>query len=93
MVNNKRQKAAAIRYDPENHNAPIVVASGVGQQAERILALAKEHNIPLQQDTTLIEALIKLDIGQEIPAELYKVVAEVLVFVRKLNDAAISEKS
>jgi len=88
MDNNKRQKAAAIRYDPENDNAPIVVASGVGQQAERILALAKEHNIPLQQDTTLIEALIKLDIGQEIPTELYKVVAEVLVYVRKLNDAA-----
>ncbi len=84
----KRKKAVAISYDADNHDAPLVVASGIGEQAERIIALAQEHNIPLQEDTTLIEALIKLDVGQEIPAELYQVVAEVLVYVRKLNELA-----
>ncbi len=83
-----RKKAAAIRYDPEQHHAPVIVASGEGKQAERILELAKEHNIPLQQDATLIETLIKLDVGKEIPPELYQVVAEVLVFIRKMNEKA-----
>ncbi len=83
-----RKKAVAIRYDSESHNAPVIVASGEGRQAERILELAEQHGIPLQQDTTLIDTLIKLDIGQEIPPELYQVVAEVLVFVRRMNEKA-----
>lgn len=84
----KIRKAAAIQYNPDNHKAPVIIASGQGEQAQRILALAKENNIPLQEDGVLIEALLKLDIGQEIPVELYQVVAEVLVYIRKLNQQA-----
>ncbi|OEF98577.1 EscU/YscU/HrcU family type III secretion system export apparatus switch protein [Desulfuribacillus alkaliarsenatis] len=84
----KIAKAAAIQYNPDNHKAPVVIATGTGTQAERILELAKEHNIPLQEDTVLIEALMKLDIGEEVPVELYQVVAEVLVYIRKLNQQA-----
>ncbi|OEH85796.1 hypothetical protein BHU72_03170 [Desulfuribacillus stibiiarsenatis] len=88
MKETRMKKAAAIQYDPDKHNAPVIIASGEGKQAERILALAKEKNIPFQEDAILIEALVKLDIGQEIPPELYQIVAEVLVFVKNLNHQA-----
>ncbi len=81
----KRKKAAALRYMPEKDTAPKVVAKGSGAIAERILAIAKEHNIPLRNDPQLVEVLSALDLYQEIPADLYKAVAEVLAFVYKMT--------
>ncbi len=80
--NNK--KAVALMYDP-NNQAPQVVASGKGAIADKIIDTAKESDVPLYKDTNLTETLLKLDIGDCIPPELYGVVAEILVYVDKMD--------
>ena len=82
----KRKKAAALRYIPKKDSAPKVMAQGSGILAEKILQLAKEHNIPIKEDLYLVEVLSTLDLYQEIPPELYRAVAEILVFVYKMTD-------
>ena len=78
-------RAVALRYDQREVEAPVVTASGRGAVAERILALAREHGVPVHQDRELVEVLSKLDLGDEIPPTLYAVVAEVLAFVYRVN--------
>lgn len=80
-----QKRAVALRYDGAADAAPVVVATGRGALAERIIALAREHGIPVQEDAQLVEALSKLDLGEMIPAELYPVVAEILVFVGRAD--------
>lgn len=77
--------AVALEYDSQKSNAPQVLASGRGYIAARILETAREFNIPVEKDPVLAEALGQLDLGQEIPAELYKVVAEILVFIMETD--------
>jgi flagellar biosynthesis protein len=79
------RKAAALRYAKHKEDAPRVVAKGRGKMAERIIALAQEHQVPLVEDRQLIQMLEALDVDTQIPAELYQAVAEVLVFVYRLN--------
>jgi flagellar biosynthesis protein len=80
-----RQKAAALRYDPRHRDAPTVVAKGRGVMAEKILALAKSRDIPIYEDRDLVEALETLELNSEIPPALYRAVAQVLVFIHRLN--------
>jgi flagellar biosynthesis protein len=75
------KKAVALRYAPEQSSAPILVAKGKGHLADVILQKAKENGIPVQEDASLVEVLSKLDLEQEIPSELYQLVAEVLSFI------------
>ena len=82
------KKAVALKYEPEKRSAPVVVAKGRGQVAESILEKAREHGVPVQEDASLVEVLSKLDIDQEIPAELYALVAEVLSFVYRSDRRA-----
>ena len=82
----KRQSALAISYEKNKDSAPVIVAKGKGTIAERILQIAKDNNIPIHHDPDLIEVLSKLDLGQEIPTDLYKLIAEVLVYVYKSNN-------
>lgn len=70
--------AVALHYN--GNGAPRVVAKGGGQVAERIVETAREHNVPLQEDAALASALARLDLGREIPRELYVAVAHVLAF-------------
>ncbi|MEQ1579630.1 MAG: EscU/YscU/HrcU family type III secretion system export apparatus switch protein [Steroidobacteraceae bacterium] len=77
--------AVALHYHPERERAPRVVAKGGGETAARILAIAKEHGVPLQQDPALAAALSRLDLNREIPRELYVAVAEVLRYVWSLE--------
>ena len=81
----KSPKAVALKYDRKKDNAPRVIAKGRGEIAEKIIAVAKEHNVPLYEDKNLIQILEALDLETEIPAELYRAVAEVLAFIYKLN--------
>jgi flagellar biosynthesis protein len=81
----KIKKAVALKYERGNDVAPKVTAKGRGAVADKILALAKEHKIPIEQDSTLMEALYRLDINEEIPEELYQVVAELLAFIYRMN--------
>ena len=81
----RRLQAAALRYDQERHEAPVVVAKGSRVVAEKIIEMAKEHNIPLQRDPELLQILMKLEINQEIPENVFHAVAEVLAMVYKAN--------
>lgn len=78
-------RAAALRYERPTDRAPRVVARGEGLIAERILALAREHEIPIHEDRALVQVLAKLDVDAEIPLEVYQAVAEVLAFLYRAN--------
>lgn len=82
--NNKRKTAVAVSYDPEE-TAPRIIASGKGQVAERIIERANKSDIPIHEDETLANTLSRLELGSYIPTELYEVVAEILVFVDKMD--------
>ncbi len=80
----RRLSATALAYDPQADNAPRVVASGRGKSAEKILALAREHNVPVYEDAELTAALALINLDEEIPPELYLVVAEVLAYLYRV---------
>lgn len=77
--------AAAVTYIPGTDRAPKVVASGYGEIADKIVALAVENGIPIQKDDNLATLLAALDVDMDIPPALYRAVAEVLVFIYRLN--------
>jgi flagellar biosynthesis protein len=79
----RQQLAVALHYDRKG--APRVIAKGKGSIGAKIIEVAKEHNIPIEENEVLAGALSNVELGDEIPAELYKAVAEVLVFVLKLT--------
>lgn len=79
-------KAVAIIYDPEKGTAPRIVATGKGEIARKIIETAREAGVYIQEDRDLVELLAKIPLGQEIPTELYRTVAEVLAFVYKVNE-------
>jgi flagellar biosynthesis protein len=81
----KRRRAVALRYKAGEDAAPIVIAKGSGMIADKIIAIAEAHAIPLYKDPDLLEILTKIDLGHTIPPELYKAVAEILAFVYRMN--------
>lgn len=78
--------ATALQYQPEADRAPRVVASGQRKVAEQILAEAKKHNIAIYEDTALSLALSAVNLGEEIPPELYQVVAQVLAYIYRISE-------
>jgi flagellar biosynthesis protein len=81
----KKLMAAALRYEQGKQKAPAVVAKGSGVVAEKIIEMARKHGIPLQENPELVQVLMKLDINQEIPAELYQVVADILAMIYRAS--------
>ena len=79
----KSQLAVALHYD--RNGAPRVIAKGKGTIGEKIIEVAKAHDIPIEENEVLAGALSNVELGDEIPAELYKAVAEVLIFVLRLS--------
>jgi flagellar biosynthesis protein len=75
--------AVALHYDRKG--APRVVAKGKGEIAKKIIEVASEHDVAVQENEVLAGALSNVEIGDEIPAELYRAVAQVLIFVMKLS--------
>jgi len=88
---NDRQQAVALRYKPEKDRAPKLVAKGQGHLAEKILELAQQHDIPVREDKNLLQILSRLDLNQEIPAEVYKAVAEILAFIYRLSNRQLAK--
>ena len=87
MNDNKKEKtkqAIALSYEAGSE-APVIVAAGKGLIADKIIETAKENDVPLYEDSKLAETLSKLEIGDSIPPELYKAVAEILVFVDSMD--------
>lgn len=81
----EKRKAIALRYEQGKDRAPVVVAKGVGEVAERIIEIAKSHGVPVLEDKELTESLISVDVYEEIPPELYRAVAKVLVFIKSFR--------
>lgn len=86
VITNPTHLAIALRFDSENMIAPRVIAKGADHVAERIRGIAAEHNVPLVENKPLAQALYRMvDLGDYIPAELYRAVAEVLAYVYRLK--------
>lgn len=86
------KRAVALRYDQGADNAPTVIASGRGLVADRIVELARDHEIPVEENAGLADALAQVEIGNAIPEELYPIVAELLVFIARMNKARGASK-
>ena len=81
----QRDQAVAVQYDRETMAAPTVVAKGEGFIARKIVERALEAEVPILEDAALVSALLSLELGEEIPAELYQVVARLLAWVYRLD--------
>ncbi|WP_257454120.1 EscU/YscU/HrcU family type III secretion system export apparatus switch protein [Archangium lipolyticum] len=79
------EMAIALKYDKEKDVAPRVVAKGMRIKAEKIREIAKQYNIPIMRNVPLANALYRIDVGQEVPEELYDAVAEILNFIYELQ--------
>ena len=84
-----RKKSVALNYD--HVGAPTITATGDGLIAQEIIERAREANIPIVENARLVHLLSSIPLGDEIPVELYKAVAEVLVFVLRLEHALDTE--
>jgi len=84
---NTQRTAVALKYDTATDNAPRVIAKGRGLVAEKIMALARAQGIPMREDPDLVQMLTQIDLDQEIPPSLYKIIAELLAFVYRLNQS------
>lgn len=75
-----RQKAVALKYNPDKNGAPVIVASGMGYLAERITETAMEAGVPVYEDDSLATLLTQLKLGSEIPKELYQAIVDIYIY-------------
>ncbi len=87
----KVKQAVALKYTPEKNRAPEIIGLGSGEIAEKLIEKAKEYDVPIYKNDELASTLNTFNIGDEIPPELYEVVAEILVFVSNM-DKKIGDK-
>jgi len=88
VITNPIHLAVALKYHVPTMAAPIVVAKGARLIARRIKEIAQEHHIPIVEEKVLAQMLYKTtEVGEEIPVELYKAVAEILAYVYRLKEA------
>jgi len=91
--NHKKRKeingpsAAVIRYDQEKDQSPTVIAHGKGMLANKIIELAGKNEIPIQEDSLLVENLIDMDLGENIPPQLYSVIAEIFLMLEEMEQS------
>lgn len=85
----KRKVATALKYKVKTQRAPSLVAKGKGVVAENIEKIAKEHDIPTYKDEKLSNQLYHLSIGEEIPPEMYEIVAKVLTFISQMDEKKV----
>lgn len=81
----KQPSVAVIRYDESEQSAPQVVAQGTGATALKILEIAKQNQIHIQEDPSLVSQLMNLDLGSQIPPQLYSVIAEILLLIEEME--------
>jgi flagellar biosynthesis protein len=83
--NKTNRKAVALKFDQNKDDAPKLTALGKGLVADNIVKKAKENNVPIQEDPTLVELLSQLNINETIPEELYQAVAEVFAYIYQID--------
>lgn len=81
---NGKKKAAALRYE-ENLTAPVVTASGMGFIADKIIEKAEENEVPIVYNKELTDLLCNVDVGENIPADLYEAIAHIIAYVADLD--------
>ena len=86
------KKAVALQYDVGD-GAPVIVASGMGYMAEKIVEVASDSGVPIYEDNSLATILTQLKLGQEIPEELYKAIVEIYVYFLHFDPAAAEKKA
>lgn len=79
-----KKKATALKYE-QGYNVPVVTATGMGYVADKIIEKAEESNVPIVYDKELVEVLNNVDIGEDIPYELYDTVAQVIAYVMDID--------
>ncbi len=77
--------AAALGYDIEKDNAPKILARGRGEIAQKIIEKAREEEIPIHSDQDIVKILVKMELGEETPPQLYRAIAEILSFIYNLD--------
>lgn len=80
------KKAVALSYDEEKSAAPVIVASGMGHMAEKIVEVARDSGVPVYEDNSLATMLTQLELGSEIPEELYQAIVDIYVYFLKFAD-------
>ncbi len=80
-----KKKAVGLKYKKDEDKAPKIIAKGEGELAERIIKIAEENGIYIKEDKALVEILEKLNIYEEIPEELYGIIAEILLYVYEIE--------
>jgi flagellar biosynthetic protein FlhB/flagellar biosynthesis protein len=88
VPDNEPEIAIALKYDKDADQAPRIIAKGARTKAEKILEIAKQAGVPIMRNVPLAHALNRLEVGDEIPEELYDAVAEVLNYVYELAKAS-----
>jgi flagellar biosynthetic protein FlhB/flagellar biosynthesis protein len=84
--------AVALKYDKEKDSAPRVIAKGLRVKAEKIKEIARQYDVPVMRNVGLANALYRVDVGEEVPEDLYDAVAEVLNFVYALQQEQQKQK-
>ena len=93
FYNQKKRKeingpqAAVIKYNEETGKLPTVVAQGKGHVAQQIIELAQKNNIHMQEDSALVANLLDMDLGDNIPPQLYSVMAEILLLIEEIENS------
>ncbi|MBS4178272.1 EscU/YscU/HrcU family type III secretion system export apparatus switch protein [Lederbergia citrea] len=77
--------AAVLRYDEAGGGAPQVVAQGTGAVAVKIMDLAQQHGVQMQEDANLVSHLLDIDLGNNVPPQLYSVIAEILILLEEMD--------
>ena len=79
-MSRRNDKAVALKYEEGLGSAPVIVASGLGHMAEKIVETANMADVPVYEDTSLATVLSQLELGAQIPEEVYKAVVEIYVY-------------
>lgn len=74
------RKAVALTYDEHRQAAPVIVASGMGYMAEKMLEVAEENGVPVYEDNSLATMLTQLELGAEVPEELYQAIVDIYMY-------------
>ena len=90
---NKKNKAVALKYNAETDKAPVIIASGYGEVANKIINIAEQNGIPVYRDDSAASLMCMLDVGSNIPPELYEVIAAIYCQLLKSTDELKKRKN